>query len=202
MILALLLTLASPAHAGDYSTPDQVLARFQDEPDIRQVQQMVLDYSKTDPHYVDAWLKAAKDTYLLPEFQATGSYGEGKDLSDDYVVDPNNPTGDPYLEPNSTGASTDWKVELRAKWSLEKVVMSSENIRVINEAQDIVKLRDKILEEVTRTYFDRRRLQVDMLLNPGDVKNQLKNELRLEELTAQLDAYTGGRFSAALKKGQ
>jgi hypothetical protein len=78
--------------------------------------------------------------------------------------------------------------------------MSSERIRVISETQDVVKLRDKILDEATRLYFDRRRLQVDILMNTGDVKTQIKNELRLQELTAQLDAYTGGRFSKALKK--
>ena len=79
--------------------------------------------------------------------------------------------------------------------------MSSERIRVINEAQDIVKLRDKVLEDVTRLYFDRRRLQVEQLLSPaGDLRSQLKNELRLQELTANIDALTGGRFSASLPK--
>ena len=56
-----------------------------------------------------------------------------------------------------------------------------------------------MLDEVTRLYFDRRRLQVDMLLKASpDLKAQLENELRLQELTANLDAYTGGAFSAAL----
>jgi hypothetical protein len=56
-----------------------------------------------------------------------------------------------------------------------------------------------VLGEVTRLYFDRRRLQVDMLLNPkSDLMGQVKDELRLREITASLDAYTGGRLSAAL----
>jgi hypothetical protein len=77
--------------------------------------------------------------------------------------------------------------------------MSSERIRVINEAQDIVKLRDKVLDEVTRLYFDRRRLQVDLLLNPpSDMKKLIDDELRLQELTANIDALTGGQFSASL----
>ena len=101
-----------------------------------------------------------------------------------------------------TGASADIKdsIDVRAKWNLDKLIMSSERIRVINEAQDVVKLRDKVLDEVTRLYFDRRQQQVDMLLNPaGDVKAQIKTELRLEELTAQINAYTGGRFTKALQ---
>jgi hypothetical protein len=70
---------------------------------------------------------------------------------------------------------------------------------VINEAQDIVKLRDKVLDEVTRIYFDRRRLQVEQVLSPSsNLKDQIKEELRLQELTASIDALTGGRFSASL----
>ena len=80
------------------------------------------------------------------------------------------------------------------------MVMSSEQIRVINEAQDIAKLREKVLGEVTRLYFDRRRLQVEILLNPkSDVVGQVKDELRLREITANLDAYTGGQFSNAAR---
>jgi hypothetical protein len=73
---------------------------------------------------------------------------------------------------------------------------------VISEAQDIVKLRDKVLGEVTRLYFDRRRLQIDGLLNPpNDLRAQIDDELRLMEFTAQLDALTGGAFSAAVAAG-
>jgi phosphoribosylaminoimidazole (AIR) synthetase len=79
--------------------------------------------------------------------------------------------------------------------------MSSERIRVINEAQDIAKLRDKVLSEVTRLYFERRRVQVEMLLSPKrDTMGQVKQQLRLMELTASIDALTGGAFSQALKR--
>ncbi len=199
-LLILLLALMGGVHAADnYTSPDQVLARFKEEPEVRAVQQMALEYSQTDPRYLEGWMRASKSANLLPEFQVSYGYSQGYDDGSIYLTDPNNPTGDPLLQPDDTSSGVDWDVDLRAKWRLDKLVMSSERIRVISEAQDVVKLRDKILEEVTRVYFDRRRLQVEMLLNPGDLKAQLKNELRLQELTAQLDAYTGGRFTAALK---
>jgi hypothetical protein len=54
-----------------------------------------------------------------------------------------------------------------------------------------------VLEEVTRVYFDRRELQVAMLLDPADtLEGRVALELELQELTARLDALTGGRFSA------
>jgi hypothetical protein len=64
----------------------------------------------------------------------------------------------------------------------------------------MVQLRDDILDEITRTYFERRRLQLETCLSPSlDLKKKLQNELRIQELTADLDALTGGDFTARLK---
>ena len=80
--------------------------------------------------------------------------------------------------------------------------MDLETLEKANTKDVRAKLREKVLGEVTRLYFERRRLQVDVLLNPKvDLAGQVKDELRLRELTANLDAYTGGRFSAAVAGG-
>ncbi len=190
MLLA--LALQGPAEAADFRTVDEVLARFEKEPTVRDVQQMVLEYSKTDPRYVDEWMNASKNAAWLPELKVTYDYDNGYDY--DYLYEVN-----PEGELDKSGVDNDHGLQVYAKWRLDKLVMSSERIRVISETQDIVKLRDKVLEEATRLYFDRRRLQVDMLLvGAGDLKTQVKNEMRLQELTAQIDAYTGGRFSATV----
>ena len=87
---------------------------------------------------------------------------------------------------------------MKLEWRLDKLVMSSEQIRVINETGKANKMREKVLDEVTRLYFDRRRLQVDNLLNPpSSLTDQIEMELRLQEMTANLDALTGGEFSAS-----
>ena len=65
----------------------------------------------------------------------------------------------------------------------------------------MVELRDDIMNEVTRTYFERRRLQIDLLASPPqDLKLSLEKELRLQELTADIDALTGNYFSEHLQK--
>ena len=77
--------------------------------------------------------------------------------------------------------------------------MSSEQIRVLNESQKAVKIREKLMDEVTRLYFDRRRLQVEGLLNPpSSLNDEIEHVLRLQEFTANLDALTGGAFSASI----
>ncbi len=213
MILAFSL-LFSPALAGEFSSADDVLAQFSAEPSIAAVHQMALDYSKTDPKYIDTWLKAAKSAAALPSM--TLYYNYKRSLATDYGYYTAEDAGnDGELTEEEANAlaygpfETDQGVDVyhvgsvRATWSLSDLVMSSDEIRIINEAQDVVKLRDKVLEEVTRLYFERRRLQVDQLLGSGgELKKRVSDELRLAELTAQIDAYTGGSFSRELARKQ
>ena len=58
--------------------------------------------------------------------------------------------------------------------------------------------QEAILKEITRIYYTRRRLQVDLVLSPpNDPATKLSKELRIQELTATLDAMTGNLFSNA-----
>ncbi len=67
----------------------------------------------------------------------------------------------------------------------------------------VVELRDDILNEVTRLYFERRRLQAEILLSaPLDKKEGTEKTLRLAELTASIDALTGGYFSRELERNK
>ena len=179
-----------------YSNPDEVLAEFAGEPDIRQVQSMAMSYARTNPELVDGWLAASRRAYLLPKVNV--QYEKKLELYETYYYIADD-SGAALAELDGSRADNDDKYVVKLEWRLDKLVMSSEQIRVINESQDIVKLRDKVLDEITRLYFDRRRLQVELLLAPaGDLRTQLENELRLQELSANLDALTGGSFSAAL----
>ena len=48
-------------------------------------------------------------------------------------------------------------------------------------------------------YYVRRRLQIEQLLNPPtSIQARISAQLRLEELTGLLDAYTGGFFSKSI----
>jgi hypothetical protein len=193
------------------------MAQFKGEPSVTEVQTMVLDYSKTHPKYLESWMKAAKSAAALPSitlyynyknsFGTDYGYYTPEEISDDVAAD-NSVLSESEASalafgPFETAQGVDvYHVgAVRATWQLNELVMSSEEIRVINEAQDIVKLRDKLLEEATRLYFERRRLQVDLLLGGGgELRKRVSDQLRLAELTAQLDAHTGGQFSRSLTK--
>jgi hypothetical protein len=188
--------------ARSYTSVDQVLAEFDHEPTVQQVQRWASDYARVNPELVDRWLRSSVAFAALPRLMVEGRVRDGWDQQfkyytvDGVIDDPDESVFDVL---DDAGRDQDRTVILRATWDLDNLVMSSERIRVINEAQDVVKLRDKVLDEVTRLYFERRRVQVDLLLSPGrDLSTQTKDYLRLMELTANLDALTGGSFSQAL----
>ena len=159
---------------------------------------------RSGAYYVDAeqkaLIEASKAAYALPAVTLTYDKDIDEYTTWDYLdLNEDGNVGSGEHQFNTARADDDQGIGVRLAWRLDKLVMSSERIRVINEAQDIVKLRDKVLDEVTRVYFDRRRLQVDQLLNPSSaLRDQIKHELRLQELTASIDALTGGAFSAQL----
>ena len=180
-----------------FTTVEEVLQQFENEPDIREVQAMAMQYSKTNPELMERWLKASQRAYALPKVNL--QYEKELDEANrfDYVSDGE---GAPVSEQDYTQVENDDKMVVKLEWRLDKLVMSSEQIRVINEASKANKLRENILDEVTRLYFDRRRLQVESLLSPpSSLKDKIELELRLQEMTANLDALTGGGFSAAVR---
>jgi len=73
--------------------------------------------------------------------------------------------------------------------------MSYERIRVLSEQQDRMELRARVLEEVTRLYFERQRIRAELSRvceqDPGESTRLI---LELGEVTALLDALTGGEF--------
>lgn len=180
-----------------YSTVEEVLAEFASEPTVQQVQEWTGAYARSNPELVRAWNGAARGFAGLP--QLTFEYRLGEDWDRDFNYSPGGDGGFD-ANPAQLKEGQDFQILVRGRWELSELVMSSERIRVINESQDAVKLRDKLLTQVTRLYFDRRRHQVEMLLNPRpSLEGQVEDKLRLLELSAGIDALTGGEFSRAVR---
>jgi hypothetical protein len=56
------------------------------------------------------------------------------------------------------------------------------------------------LDEVTKLYFERLRVKMELdNLSIEDRKKRFEKELKIQELTASLDALTGGYFSQQIK---
>lgn len=199
----MIAVLLGVALAAETPSAAEVLASFDHEPDVATVQRWAVEAAHVAPDAVRRWLRDARVAAALPSLVV--EWRTGDDWSNDFQ--PFDADGNPPLSnavPTedvlvAADVGQDRALVLRATWDLAALVSSPDRLRAVHEAQDAVKLRERVLAEVTRLYFERRRLQVDVRLAPRtDTHGQLRDELRLRELTAALDGWTAGRFGEAV----
>ncbi len=191
------LPMGTEESKREFRTVEDVMTAFDHEPSIDVVQQWAVHYSNTHPSEVASWWNLARKGKMLPEFDVWYRYYDRYNEDFDYTTD--DITGDVTGELDGVDRDQDHQVVLKVGWDFDDMLMSSNHMRVVSESRKSVEFRDEIVEAITGLYFERRRHQVDMLLSPSrDLKAQVEDQLKLMELTAQLDAYTGGRFTDGL----
>ena len=90
---------------------------------------------------------------------------------------------------------------VKIEHSLSKLIFNPDVLRAAREVSRHTKLRDDVLSTVTKLYYERRRAQITMVLNPPkDTAERLRKGLRIQELTADIDALTGAWFSQELRR--
>ncbi|TRZ93917.1 hypothetical protein D4R78_07285, partial [bacterium] len=95
--------------------------------------------------------------------------------------------------------SINWDVSL--KWDLSELIFNDAQTSIDVRSRLMVQLRDDILDEVTKLYFERLRVKMELDgLSIIERKKRSGKELRVQELTASLDALTGGYFSQQLTR--
>lgn len=164
-----------------------ILRHFDREPSIRLVQDAAIRYAEVHPEKIEAWRKAAMRKAFLPtlSFKTDGSKNQNVDLDRGGTNDP-----DQFIM-GPAEKSIDWSVG--ASWDLGELVWNNDQTSIDTRSKLMAELRDDVLTEVTHLYYERRRLQVDLLLAPPkDTALSIEKNLKLEELTANIDALTGG----------
>ena len=182
------------ALAAPRVTAASPLDQFANEPSIREVQEAAMKYALVSDDVLNGYQSSAKWTKLLPRTRVR--YRE--DVDDNTGIDVNE-IGERDV---SLDDQKNTNQEIQLEWRFDEMLMGPTRIQAIRETSRLVQLRDDILDEATKVYYDRRRVQVDIAMNPpGDPKARAAKDLRLEELTANLDALTGGWFSQRVKAG-
>ncbi len=173
---------------------DEILKeRFPNEPRIEEIQAAAIRYGEVHPDKIARWRKDAALKAWLPDLKV--SYDKGRDWSSSGYF-----YGGVYRDDDITyGKDRGWSVSLT--WELGDLIWNDAQTSIDVRSRLMVQLRDDLLNEVTRLYFERRRLQIDMVLNPpSTLKEKMEKELRLQELTARIDALTGFYLSKRLGK--
>lgn len=186
-----------PSEPFDASPPpsaQELLANFVNEPTIGQVREAAIRYAEVHPDKIRRWRMDAAWRALFPTVDVGMSQGRTRDASVDEGTFPKFQV----IETQDRKGGVDVSV----KWDLGDLVWNDAQTAIDVRSKLMVQLRNDIVEEVTRTYFERRRLQVALLLeSPEDQQTLAEKTLRIQELTAQLDGLTGGYFSAQRHAG-
>ncbi len=184
----------NPADAGTAKAGNTLAFYVHDEPKINEVQKAAIKYAEVQPEKIKLWRRQATARALLPKVTA----GVNRDTSDLWHWESGSSTksGDDVLVRGRDNVA--WDVSVG--WDLGDLVWNDAQTSIDVRSRLMVQLREDILDEVNKYYFERIRVKSELdNLSIEDRKKRFEKELRLQELTASLDALTGGYFSRQLK---
>ena len=193
VFIAILWLGSAHAQRANFNDPriQKALQDLNAEPTIQEVHRAALRFYNAEPEKIESMRSRANWKYILPDVNvryrqsdngvfidkldflqgaADQNYAIGKDLSEGDVKE----------------------FQVSGTWSLSRLLFNPE----VLDVSSLAGLQEGVLKEVTRIYYTRRRLQIDLILsNPRDPATRLSKELRIEQLTATLDALTQNLFS-------
>lgn len=165
------------------------------EPSIRTIQEEAVRYANAKNSKIRSWQWASRLRALVP------SVSIGKDFSKSNSIDlDRGGTNDPdkyIVGPPDTSRGWDASVD----WNLSDLIWSSSQTSIDSRDKLMVELREEVLGQVTRLYFERRRAQLEFIIRPPeDPLEHLEHLLRIDELTASIDAFTDSLLSKKLTR--
>jgi hypothetical protein len=172
---------------------EEAIARLPDEPPLAELERAALRRADADPESLRRLPAAVRASAALPTVKLSVDRDVSRDESLDRYQD----------EPDRWGADTGRGIGLgaSAEWKLGELVFNSDEVRVYDLLGDRAERREALLTLLVGTYFERRRLMLtEQLLPATTAEEAIARRMRIDELTAVIDALTGGLLSANLKR--
>jgi hypothetical protein len=93
------------------------------------------------------------------------------------------------------------EVRLQLSWDLFRGADPDAMLAISKERRELVELREQILERFNRAYFELWRTRARLTAAAPGSSERVELEVRVRELGAVLDAWTGGAFSRSDREG-
>jgi hypothetical protein len=171
---------------------DEAEARLSLEPSLAELRQAALAQADAGREASARWKRASRLCALLPTLKVSADFDEGRDESLDRYQD----------DPDRWGADTDrgFGADVSLQWKLDRLAFNTDELKVYDALADRAERRENISTLLISVYFERRRLQLELLLlPPDDLNDALERRMRIEELGRTIDALTGGLLSRKIK---
>jgi hypothetical protein len=162
---------------------------------IATIHRAALAYLGLSPHRLHTLERRARWAGLWPELQAsfTADRDRGRELDRDEAVSGGRLWS---LRDSDTEQASALRLQIELSWDLARVAAPSDALSVSRERREVVELAERILDRVTRLYFERERALGRLGSLPLDRPEERRAAaLEARELTATLDGLTGGAFS-------
>jgi hypothetical protein len=191
--LAVLLPAAVQAQGSMEQRYASLMKRFGDEPGIRTVQEDAIRYASAEPERAASWFTRSAWANIAPRRVRA-------QLDRDYKDNRSATSKDRAEISARTDLDDDSLWQFTAEWDLSRLVYNPDMVKAASQAMDLAELREDVLNAVTKIFFERRSLRVELELSPpADFSDFATKRLRVDELTADLDALTGGAFTQRMR---
>lgn len=171
-------------------SPDAI---FAGEPTFRELQQAAIKYAEVDDEKIRGWRRNAQISAVMPKVSVgldrnkSNSYDIYTSATKDYVV-----TGPDDI---SDG------LDVSLSWELGDLIWNDAQTSIDVRSRLMVQLRNDILDDLRRLYYERKRLQYEVMANPPkNDKARFDKDMRIMELTQAIDDLTGNYLSDHMKK--
>lgn len=176
---------------------------FTSEPAIEEVQKAAIKYAEVDSGKISNWRKQAAMKAWLPRVTVGLDQDINRTTSKSIwgTSGTNTYDGKHYIGPDDETKDNNRNLGISFTWELGDLIWNSAQTSIDVRSRLMVQLRDDILDEVNKLYFERIRVMAELDSLPiEDKKKRFEKELRIRELTASLDGLTDGYFSRQAKK--
>lgn len=166
---------------------------FDNEPAFIELQKAAIDFADVSPEKIKNWQNQSRLKTLLPKV----SFGYDQGTSTNYEIYTSATRDYVVAGPNDLSNGIDVSVS----WDLASLIWSDDQTSIDVRSRLTVQLRNDILDDLRRAYYERKRLQFDLMTNPPkDIKARFDKEMRIQELAQSIDDLTGNYLSEHTKR--